>query len=133
MIDAFHSGRTGLVGIRALVDDVRAAGLPVELTMTAVALTDEADAVAHRVVQESLTNVLRHAGPTTASVQVVPVGGEVLVQIGDCGRGAADGVTGRGLAGLRRRVEAVGGRFSAGPRVGGGFQVTARLPMEAAR
>ena len=131
MLDAFHPpGRGGLAGIGVLVDEVRAAGLPVELTMTGVALGDEADAVAYRVVQESLTNVLRHAGPTTADVQVMPAGGDVLVRVGDRGRGAAgDAATGgRGLAGLRGRVEAAGGRFTAGPRAGGGFQVTARLP-----
>jgi signal transduction histidine kinase len=134
MLDAFHhpgDGKAGLVGIGALVDEVRAAGLPVELTITDVALTDEADAVAYRVVQESLTNVLRHAGPTTANVQVVPAADHVLVQVGDRGRGAPDGASacGRGLAGLHRRIEAVGGRFTAGPRTGGGFQVTARLPI----
>jgi len=131
ILDAFHPvDRSGLAGVGALVDEVRAAGLPVKLTMTEVVLTEEADAVAYRVVQESLTNVLRHAGPTTAEVQVSPAGGDVLVRVGDGGRGAAgDAATsGRGLAGLRGRVEAVGGRFAAGPRTGGGFQVTAWLP-----
>jgi len=131
MLDAFHPlDRSGLAGIGALVDEVRAAGLPVELTMAEVALTEEAGAVAYRVVQESLTNVLRHAGPTTADVQVMPADGDVLVRVGDRGRNAAGGAPtrGRGLAGLGDRVEAVGGRFSAGPRSGGGFQVTARLP-----
>jgi len=131
MLDAFHPlDRPGLAGIAALVDEVRTAGLPVELTMADVVLTDEAHAVAYRVVQESLTNVLRHAGPTTADVRVMPADGDVLVRVGDRGRGAADGAaaTGRGLAGLRGRVEAVGGRFTAGPRTGGGFQVTACLP-----
>jgi signal transduction histidine kinase len=131
MLDAFQpSPRSGLAGVGALVDEIRAAGLPVELTMSDVVLTEEAGAAAYRVVQESLTNVLRHAGPTTADVQVMPAGGEVLVRIGDRGRGVTgDGtVTGRGLAGLRGRVEAAGGRFAAGPRTGGGFQVTAWLP-----
>jgi signal transduction histidine kinase len=133
MLDAFQprDGEAGLAGVGALVDEVRAAGLPVELAMTEVDLTDEAAAVAYRVVQESLTNVLRHAGPTIADVQVAPAGGDVVVRVGDRGRGAADGAaaTGRGLVGLRGRVEAVGGRFTAGPRTGGGFQVTARLPV----
>ncbi|AXG82954.1 sensor histidine kinase [Streptomyces paludis] len=137
MLDAFHpqDGEAGPTGLGVLVDEVRAAGLPVELTMTEVTLTDEAWAVAYRVVQESLTNVLRHAGPTVADVRVVPAGGEVLVQVGDRGHGAADGAAtgGRGLVGLRGRVEAVGGRFAAGPRTGGGFQVAARLPAGGAR
>ncbi|WP_433132128.1 sensor histidine kinase [Micromonospora sp. CA-240977] len=133
MLDAFHprDGEAGLAGVGALVDEILAAGLPVEVTMTEVALADEVDAVAYRVVQESLTNVLRHAGPTTADVQVTPADGYVLVQVGDRGRGAADGAAtgGRGLLGLRRRVEDVGGRFTAGPRTGGGFQVTTWLPV----
>jgi len=133
MLDAFHprDGESGLAAVGALVDEVRAAGLPVELTMTEVPLTDEAGAVAYRVVQESLTNVLRHAGPTVADVRVLPADDDVLVQVGDRGRGAAGGAAadGRGLAGLRHRVEAVGGRFTAGPRTGGGFQVSARLPI----
>lgn len=131
MLDAFHPlDHAGLAGIGALIDEVRAAGVPVELTMAEVALTEEADAVAYRVVQESLTNVVRHAGPTIAHVQVTPADGDVLVRVGDRGRGVADSApaSGRGLAGLRSRVEAVGGRFTAGPRTGGGFQVTARLP-----
>jgi signal transduction histidine kinase len=124
MLDAFHGG-TGT--IRELVDDVRAAGLPVELTLADVHLAGEAEAVAFRVVQESLTNVLRHAGPTTASVRVAADGGEVLVQVRDRGAGGTP-AEGRGLTGLHRRVEAVGGRFAAGPRDGGGFEVTAWLP-----
>jgi signal transduction histidine kinase len=135
MLDAFHPlDRSGLAGIGALLDEIRSAGLPVELTMTDVVLTGEADAVAYRVVQESLTNVLRHAGPTVADVQVMPADDDVLVRVGDRGRGAADNAVtgGRGLAGLRGRVEAAGGRFTAGPRTGGGFQVTAWLPAGSA-
>ncbi|AGL17576.1 histidine kinase [Actinoplanes sp. N902-109] len=132
MLDAFHPrpAATGLARLGALVDEVRTAGLPVGLTLADVTLTAEADAVAYRVVQESLTNVLRHAGPTTADVRVGPAGGDVLVEVtdyGGTGRGAAAG--GRGLAGLRDTVEAAGGRFTAGPTPRGGFQVTARLPM----
>lgn len=135
MLSVFHpsDSTSGLARIGALVDELRPAGLPVELTMTEVTLPDEADALAYRVVQESLTNVLQHAGLTTANVQVLPAGGDMLVQAGDRGRCTADDTEtpGRGLAGLRRRVEAVGGRFSAGSRTGGRFQVTARLPRGA--
>lgn len=132
MLDTFHPrNRAGLAGLGALVDEVRVAGLPVELSMTEVVLGEEADAVAYRVIQESLTNVLRHAGPTIADVWVVPGDGEVLVQVGDRGRGAEVEATrlGRGLAGLRERVEKAGGRFMAGSRDGGGFQVTVWLPV----
>lgn len=132
MLDTFHprEGDAGLASVAALVDDVRASGLPVELAMEDLNVTEEVDAVAYRVVQESLTNVLRHAGPTTADVRIARVGGDVLVQVRDRGRGATDGAAaGRGLAGVRSRVEAVGGRFEAGPGEGGGFRVAARLPL----
>ncbi|MGH9245421.1 MAG: sensor histidine kinase [Acidimicrobiales bacterium] len=134
-LDTFHphdqDGDAGLARVGALVDDVRAGGLPVELELEDLTLSEDADAVAYRVVQESLTNVLRHAGPTTADVRIVRVRDQVLVQVVDRGRGAPNGAlsAGRGLTGMRSRVEAVGGRFEAGPHEAGGFRVAARLPL----
>jgi signal transduction histidine kinase len=118
-----------------LVEQVRRAGLPVELTVAgaerpvgaAVGLT------LYRVVQESLTNVLKHAGPrANAEVSVFYGPGEVTVTVLDDGRGAAapappDG-TANGLVGMRERVELVGGSVAAHPRPGGGFLVSATLP-----
>lgn len=131
-LDAFHlrEGGPGLADVGALVDEVRAVGLAVDLTTDELTLSEDVDAVVYRVVQESLTNVLRHAGPTAAEVRVVRVGDDVLVRVADRGCGV-DGVVaeGRGLAGMRSRVEAVGGRFEAGPEEGGGFAVAARMPL----
>jgi signal transduction histidine kinase len=133
MLDVFHprDGGPGLADVDALISDVRAGGLTVNLVMDELTLTEEVDGVAYRVVKESLTNVLRHAGPTTAEVRITRVGDDVLVRVIDRGRGTHGGVAaeGRGLAGMRSRVEAVGGRFEAGSPDGGGFAVTARMPV----
>jgi signal transduction histidine kinase len=126
----------GLGGLHALVDHVQAGGLPVDLQVdrTGVALPPEADAAAYRVVQEALTNVLRHAGPTRALVRVRREDDEVVVEVADRGRGTAQAAPdgGRGLHGMRARVESAGGSLAAGPRDGGGFQVVARLPLAGA-
>ncbi len=84
-------------------------------------------AVAYRIVQESLTNVLRHAGTGEASVRVA-VDGALHVEVADRGSGPVGGEGGSGIAGMRRRAESVGGQLSAGPREGGGFLVQAELP-----
>ena len=123
----------GLGGLYTLVDRVRAGGLPVDLQVerAEVTLPPEADAAAYRVVQEALTNVLRHAGPTRALVRVTRQDDEVVVEVADRGRGTAEAspVGGRGLLGMRARVESAGGSLTAGPSDGGGFQVVARLPL----
>ena len=125
--------QVGLGSLHALVDRVRAGGLPVDLQVerAEVTLPPEADAAAYRVVQEALTNVLRHAGPTRALVRVTRQGDEVVVEVADRGRGTAEAspVGGRGLLGMRARVESAGGSLTAGPSDGGGFQVVARLPL----
>ena len=90
-------------------------------------------AAAYRIVQESLTNVLRHAGTAEASVRV-RLDGVLLIEVADRGTGAGAEAarTGTGIAGMRRRAEAVGGSLTAGPRAGGGFVVrAARLPRTA--
>ena len=123
----------GLGGLHALVDHVQAGGLPVDLQVdrTDVTLPPEVDAAAYRVVQEALTNVLRHAGPTRALVRVSREDDEVVVEVADRGHGTAQAAPagGRGLPGMRARVESAGGSVRAGPRDGGGFQVVARLPL----
>jgi len=123
----------GLGGLHALVDHVQAGGLPVDLEVdrTGVTLPPEIDAAAYRVVQEALTNTLRHAGPTRALVRVSREDDEVVIQVADHGRGTAQAAPdgGRGLPGMRARVESAGGSLTAGPRDGGGFQVVARLPL----
>jgi len=124
---------SGLAGVVELVDGVRASGLPVRLDLRGLDRTPEepTGAVAYRVVQESLTNVLRHAGPTTAEVTIAQDDDRLVVCVQDRGRGVTGEPRGsaRGLAGMRRRVEAAGGSFAAGPRDDRGFRVEARLPM----
>jgi signal transduction histidine kinase len=87
--------------------------------------------VAYRVVQESLTNVLRHARATAVAVTVTREDGGVRVEVRDDGRGAPDAAVpdGHGLTGMRERVSAVGGRLDAGPAVDGGWRVTAWVPV----
>ncbi len=138
MLDTFHPGPArpldpaGVAGLADLIQQVEAGGLPVDVTVDGPGvLPAPLGATVYRVVQEALTNVLRHAGPTTARVSISRSDGHVLVRVSDEGTGdsAAPGRLGRGLAVMRRRVEDLGGRLEAGPRDSGGFQVSARLPM----
>lgn len=126
----------GLDQLPALRDRLAGAGLPVTVTVTGTArpLPAAVDLAAYRVAQESLTNVLRHAGPATATVGVRYTSTAVEVTVTDTGRGPAAGpVTGSGLAGMRERVTALGGAFTAGPGPDGGFRVAATLPVEEAQ
>ncbi|WP_404386516.1 histidine kinase [Knoellia locipacati] len=155
-------GSAGLENLEALVARVRAAGLPVDLSVELAAdargaylrgpdgqgadgrgadraLPAGLDLTAYRIVQEALTNSLRHAGPATARVAVSRRGETLTVSVVDTGRGmpdAGDGVeragteAGRGLIGMRERTALYGGTLVAGPRDGGGFEVTARFPVD---
>ena len=132
----------GLDDLPHLVEDVRRAGVPVSLTVMG---TDECpvrgtDACAHagvelsayRVVQEALTNVIKHAGsPSRVDVAIRHVPGGLEIEVADDGRGAAalgSAAGGHGLLGMRERVELWGGDLSAGPAEGGGYRVRAHLP-----
>jgi len=125
---AIEPGRpTPAADIPALVARARAGGLPVRLDcadLTAVAA--DRRQVAYDVVRESLTNVLRHAGAAPTTVTVTRDGGQVLVRVADEGPPTCGYTAGRGLTGMRSRVEAVGGSCTAHP--GAGFTVTARIP-----
>jgi signal transduction histidine kinase len=126
----------GVAGLAELIGRVQAGGLPVTLTVDRCGEVPPALAPAvRRTVQEALTNVLRHAGPTTAEVTIGHRDRQVLVRVTDHGRGAPGTVRppGRGLTGMRRRVEELDGRLEAGPRAGGGFEVTAWLPVPRTR
>lgn len=124
----------GLSDIEALVaatDD-----LPVTLTMSGEFddLGSGADLTAYRIVQESLTNIRRHAGPVSAvSIDIEGTDAGVELRIVDDGRGAAADADapGYGLVGMQERVEAIGGDLAVGWRVGGGWSVTAHLPTSA--
>ncbi|MEU9948395.1 histidine kinase [Streptomyces sp. NPDC047939] len=116
-----------------LVEQTRRAGQTVEFTEegTPAESTGSADLVAYRVVQESLTNALKHAQGSLTSVHVRHSEREISVEVSTDGPGTralGPGGSGRGLAGLRERVDVLGGEFSAGPRTGGGFVVRARIP-----
>ena len=123
----------GLDGVDGLVTGARAAGLPVRLTVGGRSrpLTPAMDATAHRIVQESLTNVLKHAvQPSAAEVLVRWGEQDLLLQISDDGLSAATPATaGHGLTGMRERLALFGGELSAGPATAGGWRVRATLPL----
>ncbi len=128
----------GLDRLGSLVDVSRQAGLPVELRLfgDATALPTAVDVAAYRIVQESLTNVMRHAGEHAAATVTVCRGRDAVdVEIVDDGLGAAAASPngGHGLIGMRERATILGGAVVAGFRPGGGFRVHAHLPYEARR
>ncbi len=118
----------GLADLPVLLDRMRDGGLQLDVTLPAdAAVPPEVGAAAYRIVQESLTNVLRHAGTGAASVRI-ELDGALRVEVADGGTAVPAGPGGTGIAGMRRRAESVGGRLTAGPRDGGGFLVRAELP-----
>ncbi len=126
----------GLDAVDDLVSRAAAAGVEVSLQVRGDRrpLPASVDLAAFRIVQESLTNVVRHAGATAASVHLAYGDAELEVQIDDDGQGAtprSGAGAGSGIAGMRERAAAVGGVFDAGPRPSGGFRVMARLPISA--
>jgi len=126
----------GLSELGLLVERVTATGLPVELRVSGEPrpLPPGADLAAYRVVQEGLTNVLRHAGQATAAVSV-RWDGQLEITVSDDGSGAGPASPGdaagpgRGLLGLRERLGLYGGELTAGPHPGGGWRVWAVLPL----
>jgi signal transduction histidine kinase len=127
--------RVSLSHLDDMIAECRGAGLnvSVERTGDSVGLPPMLDQTAYRIIQESLTNVLKHAGPgATAEVRLIFDPASVELEVADDGPGTVGSVamgTRRGLIGMRERVEVFGGRFSAGPVDGGGFRVFARLPI----
>jgi signal transduction histidine kinase len=127
-----RAATAGLARLDDLVARMSETGVPVEVEITGERrdLPAAVDLAAYRVVQESLTNVLRHAGAATATVRLVYLPKEVSVEVVDTGRGAVIALSGgHGLVGMRERVAALGGEFTAGSADGGGFRVYARLPL----
>ena len=141
---------SGLAQLDSLVAGAEATGINVKARVegTPRPLPAGTDLAAFRIVQESLTNVARHAGPATATVRIAYGDKDLTVQVDDDGRGAAvdeglesasgrrptdsgrPGRPGQGLVGMRERVAALGGELTTGPRPGGGFRVHARLPLD---
>jgi signal transduction histidine kinase len=130
----------GMAGVGALVERARGAGLPVALRVEGERpeLPQGLDLAAYRIVQEALTNALRHAGGAPAEVLVRYGPDAIELEVADRGpgprlppaTGARDpGPAGHGLVGMRERAQLYGGELHAGPRPGGGFAVRARLPV----
>ncbi|WBP90104.1 sensor histidine kinase [Kitasatospora cathayae] len=129
------SPQPGLGRLDALVEGVRRAGLPVELTVRGEhrAVPPGVELAAYRVVQEALTNTVKHAGGTDATVTVDYASDHLRVEVTDTGgrpTGAAATGNGRGLLGLRERLAVYGGTLHTGPRPRGGYRVTASIPLE---
>ncbi|MFC7841254.1 sensor histidine kinase [Streptomyces sp. NPDC001046] len=121
----------GLDGLADLAEAARLAGARVEQTVRTRRAPPAVGAAAYRIVQEALTNAVRHAGPGPAvHVEVEERHGALHLTVSDDGTGPAPGGTpGFGLVGMRERARSVGGTLDAGPRGGGGFEVTAVLPL----
>jgi signal transduction histidine kinase len=139
----------GLAQVEALAAEVARAGVRVEVRIegTPAELPAGLDLSAYRIVQEALTNVVRHAGPATARVAVRYAPGHVAVEVVDNGKGvesasgrqsddsgrqSRSGRPGHGIPGMRERAALYGGALEAGPLPGGGFRVAATLPLEGA-
>jgi signal transduction histidine kinase len=128
----------GMDQVDPLIGRMRAAGLRIRLITrgTPRPLPQAVDLVAYRILQEALTNVVKHAGPTLVEVTLNYEEDRFEIHVADSGSVGVDPVPGvvsegtkHGLLGMRERAAAVGGKFSAGPRDRGGFIVTATLPI----
>jgi signal transduction histidine kinase len=131
--DVEFAPQPGLDGLDALLQEIGRAGLPVELHVDGepIPLPRGIDLSAYRIVQEGLTNTLKHAGASDADVTVRYRPDELEIEIRDNGRGTAttDGL-GHGLVGIRERVKIYGGEMTAGAATGGGFVLSTRLPLD---
>jgi signal transduction histidine kinase len=123
----------GLAGIERLVTMTLDAGVRVEVDWRGRRdpLPADIDRSAFRIIQEAVTNVVKHAGSGQCGVSIDQRDEELSIEITDSGRGGVVTGTGYGITGMRERAALLGGDFSAGPRPGGGFRVTARLPVPA--
>jgi signal transduction histidine kinase len=142
--DAARDPQPGVPQIDTLVEQVRAAGLPVSYRVSAgaTAVPEGIQLTVYRIVQEALTNTLKHAGlSATAEVELTATENDVLVSVIDTGTppthtpapASANGNGGSGLRGMRERAALYGGAVEAGPRPQGGWIVSAQLPLPAAR
>ncbi|WP_141578914.1 sensor histidine kinase [Actinomadura sp. WMMA1423] len=135
--DDGRAPRPGLDQIDELTAKAREAGLDVTLDASppATPLPGAVGSAAYRILQESVTNVIRHVGPTRVTVALNPGTDALEIRVTDEGRrpgdgsGTPPGEPGRGILGMRERCRLLGGEFDAGPTPGGGFEVTARLPL----
>jgi signal transduction histidine kinase len=135
----------GLDDLDELVSRTTAAGVGVTLEVHGQrrSLPTSIDLAAFRIVQEALTNIVRHAGAGAATVELIYGSNELTVQVDDDGHGPGasagrretsapnDDGGGNGIPGMRERAVALGGTLDAGPQSGGGFRVRARIPLPA--
>ncbi|GAA2124169.1 sensor histidine kinase [Actinomadura napierensis] len=123
----------GLESLPGLVERAAMAGVHVDLDVRAGDLPESVALSAYRIVQEAVTNVVKHAAPARCRVLVEAAGGRLRIEVDDDGPGerVLPGAPGHGLIGMRERVMMYGGDFAAGPRPDGGFAVAAAFPYEA--
>jgi signal transduction histidine kinase len=123
----------GLAGIERLAAMTLEAGVKVDVDWRGrqEPVPADIDLSAFRIIQEAVTNVVRHAGTDQCWVSIDQQDGYLSIEVTDSGRGGSVAGTGYGIAGMRERAALLGGGFSAGPRPGGGFRVAARLPLPA--
>jgi signal transduction histidine kinase len=128
----------GLASLERLAATTLDAGVRVEVEWhgSREPLPADIDLSAFRIIQEAVTNVVRHAGTDRCQVAINRQDGELSIEVTDSGRGApasklSPSATGYGITGMRERAALLGGDLSAGPRPGGGFRVAARLPLPA--
>jgi signal transduction histidine kinase len=114
-----------------LVDRARALGLDADMDVevNGGVVPSPVGQAAFRIVQEALTNVVRHAHASSAHVRVRARSGALHIEITDDGRGGTGGIEGHGLRGMAERAAALGGRVDTGPRIEGGWRVQALLPL----
>jgi signal transduction histidine kinase len=133
--DGSREPQPGLAELPRLVDHFAEAGLPVKLRVTGTErrLPGGVDLSAYRIVQESLTNALKHGGPAVTAEVTIDYGDDCLeITVVDDGRGLTGVPTttgGHGLVGMRERAGLLSGRLETGPHSGGGFMVRAKLPI----
>ena len=137
LLDAGRQGESGPFGkLRGLLDEAAAGGIRVRLTSlpAGVRLSPETEDAAFRVVQEGLTNAIKHAPGAAVLVRVSAPGDEVEVEIRNEAAGTSSVLaptgSGLGITGMRERVESLGGTLDVGPTSSGGWRVTARLPVQ---
>jgi signal transduction histidine kinase len=127
-----HAPAPGLAQLDVLIETARDAGLPIDVRISGTrrTLPPTLDLAAYRIVQESLTNVLRHAGRATAAVRI-EYADALVIEVADSGHGAGghDAQHGHGIVGMKERAVALGGELEAAPRREGGFRVRAQIPL----
>jgi signal transduction histidine kinase len=132
---ADYEPQPGLAQLDDLIEQVRATGLEVSLEVQGAmaSLPAAVDLSAYRIVQEALTNTLKHAGAEHARV-LIRYGARLELEVRDDGHGPSNGAArqGHGLVGMRERVTILGGALATGPAPGGGYRVAAEIPVESA-